>query len=305
MRRIFAVQITSLILLCLSGRTYGETIYFLVAETDPINGDSYILPLTEPNDIAHARDLIAYGPSAGQPIVVATVACGSDCINRDYIGTNKPAWQWRIADFNSFSDSQPPNSYSTPVSVNWECLSGKYIACPTYTVVYELGTDPAHWERDFDNDADVDFNDFVPLGNSWDGDCVEPDWCGGTDLDQSGKVDCNDLKIFAESWLSPYADEPTWSGNIEFACWDWKYQCKGDADNKTETLQRYRVYQSDLNILMASYNKSYPDAGYNPCADFDRNYRVYDEDVAILEANLQKKDTQLGPACHPKLICQP
>jgi len=40
----------------------GETVYFLVAEANtPAHGDSYVLPLTEPNDIAHARDLVKYG----------------------------------------------------------------------------------------------------------------------------------------------------------------------------------------------------------------------------------------------------
>lgn len=291
------IDIAAAIFFCLAGISYGETVYFLVAEVNtPVYNDSYILPLTEPNDIAHARDLIAYGASTGQSVVVATVACGSDCINRDYLGAYKPAWYWRVADFNSFSDSQPPNSYSTPVSVNWNCIPDKYIACPTYTVVYELGTDPKHWERDFDDDDDVDFNDYVPLGNNWDSDCSEPDWCGGTDLNRNGKVDCNDIHIFAESWLSPFASPPF---NPVPACWSWPYQCYGDADNKTETFYKYRVYMSDYNILSVAYNTSYPDIRYNFCADFNRNYRVDDDDVAILEAHWGLKDTQLQPPCAP------
>jgi len=31
--------------------------------------------------------------------------------------------------------------------------------------------------------------------------CVEPDWCDGTDLNESGSVDLYDLAQLAEFWL--------------------------------------------------------------------------------------------------------
>ena len=48
-------------------------VYFIVAEREPFHHDSYVLPLTEPADIAHARDLIARGP----PLVFAEVVPGA------------------------------------------------------------------------------------------------------------------------------------------------------------------------------------------------------------------------------------
>jgi len=56
--------------------------------------------------------------------------------------------------------------------------------------------------RDFDNDARVDFNDFAVLASHWqETDCIDPNWCEGTDLDTDGNVDCNDLTLFMDYWL--------------------------------------------------------------------------------------------------------
>jgi hypothetical protein len=315
MRQQIAILIVVITLDCFLSQAQGGPIYFLVAEANnPVNNDSYVLPLIEPNDIAHARDLITYGPSAGQPIIVATVACGSDCINRDYLGADKPAWYWHIANFNYFSDT-PVSGYQTPVSVNWDCNSAVVIACSLYTIVDELGTDPKHWKCNFNGDSDVDFNDFASVGNDWDNTCTAPDWCGGLDFDHSGRVDYNDLWIFSESWLSPYAGLPP-SGGIEYPCWAWRYQCRGDADNKVEGNSKtgfYHVGQQDLNLIMSIYkSKCWPcerepnctlgPPCYNPCLDFDRNGVIDEADIAILNANLQK--TNLS-TCSPSLICEP
>jgi hypothetical protein len=57
---------------------------------------------------------------------------------------------------------------------------------------------------DFDGDGDVDFADYGALANHWmNQNCTEPDWCGGTDLNQSGSVDWYDLAEFVEYWLEP------------------------------------------------------------------------------------------------------
>lgn len=53
---------------------------------------------------------------------------------------------------------------------------------------------------DSDNDKDVDFVDFAPLGNKW----MQADptlYCGGTDLTGDGFVDLEDLAAFVENWL--------------------------------------------------------------------------------------------------------
>jgi hypothetical protein len=295
------------VLFCIAGISFGETIYFLVSEANtPVHNDSYVLPLTEPNDIAHARDLIAYGPSAGRPIVVADIECTPDCINRDYLSVNKTTWLWHVTQFNGFASVSAEILDGWPGGVETNCnMWAGGIGFWAYTVTAELGTDPNHWLRDFDSDGDVDFEDYAVVGNDWDADCTAPDWCGGTDLNRSGKVDCNDIHIFAEAWLSPFASLPF---NPAPACWSWPYQCYGDADNKTETMSKYRVYISDMTIFTAAATACqghggggwpcrYGTTGYNACADFNRDYRLYDDDLAILQAHWQRTDTQLQPPC--------
>ena len=56
---------------------------------------------------------------------------------------------------------------------------------------------------DFDNDDETDFVDFCLFAGHWLG-TDSSFWCGsgGTDLSDDGKVDCDDLKQFAENWLA-------------------------------------------------------------------------------------------------------
>ena len=81
--------------------------YFLVAEAIyEEHGDSYVLPLSDLADIAHAEALIDDPESAGEPIVLAKIAeGGSDgaYVNRDLTGSGA-AWSWRITEFVGFAD---------------------------------------------------------------------------------------------------------------------------------------------------------------------------------------------------------
>ncbi len=55
---------------------------------------------------------------------------------------------------------------------------------------------------DFVDDNTVNFKDFAVFSAYWlDSDCNDPNWCDGTDLDTSGKVDANDLRLFTNLWL--------------------------------------------------------------------------------------------------------
>jgi hypothetical protein len=63
------------------------------------------------------------------------------------------------------------------------------------------------------------------------------------------------------------------------ACWEWLTQCHGDSDNSGD------VKGSDFLALKNSWYKVYPDAAYNPCADFDRNGEVKGSDFLILKNN--------------------
>ncbi len=56
--------------------------------------------------------------------------------------------------------------------------------------------------RDFNSDTIVDFCDYATFASHWrETGCNAPYWCNGTDLDISGTVDVNDLRLFCEFWL--------------------------------------------------------------------------------------------------------
>ena len=63
------------------------------------------------------------------------------------------------------------------------------------------------------------------------------------------------------------------------ACWDYLTQCHGDSDATGD------VKGSDFLALKNSWYKCYPDADYDPCADFDRDGCVKGSDFLILKNN--------------------
>lgn len=67
----------------------------------------------------------------------------------------------------------------------------------------ELNVLAAQLDSDINDDGKVSIEDFAILSLWWDndGDCVEPDWCGGADFDMSGTIDMFDLTYFTENWL--------------------------------------------------------------------------------------------------------
>ena len=84
----------------------ADVVYFVVGEWpgQEIHGDSYVVPIEDPLDIQHARDLIALGPEAvGDPIVVAAIEAGADGINRDWLALGAPEWSWHVTEFQSFA----------------------------------------------------------------------------------------------------------------------------------------------------------------------------------------------------------
>lgn len=274
------IYLPILLLACLVSDAHCETVYFLVAETETTHGDSYVLPLSDVDDIAHARELI--NGSEDEPIVVAEIECGADCINRDYLDAGKRGWSWHITDFIEFADVTIEILDGWPGLVEndcqgWVANTAGLIGFWSYTVVAELGTDPNHWMRDFFADDKINYKDFARFSEQWFRDnCDEPDWCDGTDLDQSGAVDYNDLRIFAESWLSPFAAEPI--EPMRFDCWNCRTQCHGDVN--CDGWVSFMDFFIIRNVLVICY----PGPCYDPCADFDRDSDVDYVDLAILEA---------------------
>ena len=174
MSRGYCAKFVALILvsasaLCaLANAAWGGTDRFLVAEHPghAEHHDSYVLPLSDPVAIAHARDLIQFGLSAGEPIVVAEIAAGANGINRDYLAAGSPAWSWHVTNFESFADftAEILDGWPTFVESNverWIANTGGYIGFWGYTVVAEL---PA---GDYDADLDVDHHDHAAWTQSF------------------------------------------------------------------------------------------------------------------------------------------
>ncbi|MCC6153296.1 MAG: hypothetical protein IT367_06030 [Candidatus Hydrogenedentes bacterium] len=82
------------------------TVYFLVSEITPAHNDSYILPLTDADDIAQARALIADPDNTPSKIVVASIAPCENCDypNRDLLNDGQ-RWSWCIIGFEAFAEN--------------------------------------------------------------------------------------------------------------------------------------------------------------------------------------------------------
>ena len=122
--------------------------YFLVAEIPgrEHNYDSYVLPLEDPADVAHARRLIAEGPGIGRPLIVASTTAGADGINGDYVLPDTRLWSWHISEFHSFADTTAEvldGSPSVPENYFASGGGGNFaIGFWNYTVVAEMHNVP-------------------------------------------------------------------------------------------------------------------------------------------------------------------
>ena len=80
----------------------GEPIYFLLQGLD-----SFVVPMTDPTNIAIARNLIQNGYYSGQPYSEAfpdmTMVPGGDGINRNYLDPTMPEWSWHVQTFWAFA----------------------------------------------------------------------------------------------------------------------------------------------------------------------------------------------------------
>ena len=121
------------------------TRYFLVAERDVVHGDSYVLPLSAPEDIAHAEALIDDPDTAGAPIVLAKIVQGSsegDYVNRNLSDAGE-AWSWRVTEFLGFSDvtAEIYDGWPAYVEENYDDFVGTtqgQVGFWSYTIVREV-----------------------------------------------------------------------------------------------------------------------------------------------------------------------
>lgn len=114
-----------------------QTVYFLVGEPIPripVPGqptpESFLLPLSDPAAIAHARCLIANAPSypyyppreCAAGTVIIRVVKTSDWSNRDFYRPGFPAWSWRVVEFKGFADIVEWELFSRPSVIEREFI---------------------------------------------------------------------------------------------------------------------------------------------------------------------------------------
>jgi hypothetical protein len=128
-----------------------ETVYFLVScpegAPEPVP-DSYVLPLTDLDDIAHARALIEDPSGAGARIALTRIARGSSDgthVNRN-LSEDGSAWSWHCTGDVEFVDSSAEIYDVTPAYLEehldeWLELIGPFIGPWSYTVTRELAYD--------------------------------------------------------------------------------------------------------------------------------------------------------------------
>lgn len=166
---------------------------FVVAEPAGFvhNGDSYVLRLSNPDDIAHARDLIDRGIAAGMSIALARIAPGADGQNVDYLAPGQPAWSWHITEFIGFADVTPEILDGWPGFVEmdvdgWINNTDGTIGFWTYTVLAEI---PPPCPADLTGDGLIDLGDLgILLANFGTGDGGDTDGDSDTDLADLGTV---------------------------------------------------------------------------------------------------------------------
>src|SRR3954462_7411653 len=117
---------------------------FLVGERVALlRHESYVLPLSEPADIAAARDLITFGPDGRPAMVIAKITAGANGINRNYHAAGSPQWSWHSTDFLGFVDlaAEIYDGWPRKVEQNvegWILNTAAVIGFSRWTVVAEL-----------------------------------------------------------------------------------------------------------------------------------------------------------------------
>jgi len=152
LERFFAVLSVGLMVGEICAPAAGTNVsYFLVASnkwwfsSSSRYNDSYVLPLNQTADIAHARGIIQGGPETNHPVVGVYISTGADGINCNYVAPDKPLWTWHVLNYGViFGSAGMPEADGTPTLVetrrtNWikpDGLGGFAFSC--YTVVAEI-----------------------------------------------------------------------------------------------------------------------------------------------------------------------
>lgn len=117
-------------------------VYFLVSEITRFHGDSFILPLSDPDHIAAAEKIANNINSTTSRIVSARIAKGSGdgkYRNKDLLSAGKRVWSWHVVEFFAFVDvtAEIYDSWPTYVENNlalWLQQNNGIIGFWSYTV---------------------------------------------------------------------------------------------------------------------------------------------------------------------------
>lgn len=148
MKTLLPLLLASLLLASFSS---GETRWFVVGpepgQKDP-RSLAYVLPLTEADDIDHARALMNGDADTGMTVVADIAAAGDMTRNRNYLaeGPGAPRWSWEVSSFTNYADITIEIYDGNPQLVEddlayWLDTVGT-IGFWTYTVVGELPIQP-------------------------------------------------------------------------------------------------------------------------------------------------------------------
>jgi hypothetical protein len=133
----------------------AQVIYFLVARYPWPNDASAVIPLSDPDQVSHARDLVA---QVGQGTDVNLLSrpwpgvityAGADGINRNYQDPRLPEWSWHITQVTGFGDAGVPEIFKSPLGLEYEYTNhpnttGTNWMLMGYTAVQELGSLPLY-----------------------------------------------------------------------------------------------------------------------------------------------------------------
>ena len=131
----------------------GEVIYFLMGPiSESVAEVSVVIPVSKPEDIEHARDLIINPPRDGKPNryqAVLRIRGGKNGINRDYLDPRLPEWSWHIEEVLGFGDITAEGIQTTPTYLE-ERFDGSMHdgtsnwAFPSYSIAREIGPYPLY-----------------------------------------------------------------------------------------------------------------------------------------------------------------
>lgn len=197
---------------------HARVVYFVVTEIYPLHNDSFMVAITEPSDIEHARDLITKSKKTLATIVVAKIAEGSidpwGVINEGmyepsgsgtgslFVSNEPIEWAWHVSGFIGFADNTIEILDGWPSFVEddlsgWIANTNSTIGFWSYTITEELFTIYEAADCDLNDDNVINLVDVAMMAQCW-----QANSCDKSDINQDGITNVLDLEILITHWLA-------------------------------------------------------------------------------------------------------